>query len=182
MKKKHLLLITLCGLLVALLYVFKYYIGIQLPFYRFNLAFVIETITGALLGIVPSALVGGITDVLGATLIYGSLNLGITVAAVLRGIIYGAVLFRKWSFKRLIIAAFLDQFVCGFIITTASLFFFSGMEANLANLSVRLGQAAFMFALELVVMPIIGNYLLPHLKKLLYQNEVLTKTKEGERA
>ncbi len=182
MKKNHLLVVTLCGLMIALLYVFKYYIGIQTPFVRINLAFVIESITGALLGIVPGVLVGAIADILGASLIYGSINLGITFAAVVRGIVYGAILHKKWSFSRLAIAAFLDQFVCGFVITTTSLFLFSGMPANKAYLIGRFGEAAILFAIELVIMSMIGSYLLPHLKKMLYQNQVLTKTKEGEDA
>lgn len=180
MKNKNVKLLTVMGVLVALEIVAERLLTIDFAENRFNFTFIMRAISGTCLGAWPAAVIGGVADLIGAIIRYGSINPGITLAAILRGAIYGSFLFKKCTTRRLALAALLDQFVCGFIIVSLSLFWYAGMSINAINVSYRLGQAVIMFALELLVLPLLNRDLFPYLRRLMVQQGIRRGERETE--
>ncbi len=180
MKNKNVKLLTVMGVLIALEIVAERLLTIDFAENRFNFTFIIRAISGTCLGAWPAAVIGGVADLIGAIVKFGSVNPGITLAAILRGVIYGILLFQKCTNRRLVIAAFLDQFVCGFIIVSLSLFWYAGMSVNAINVSYRLGQAVIMFVLELLVLPLLNRDLFPYLRRLMVQQGIRHGERETE--
>ncbi len=173
-------LLTVMGVLIALEIVAERLFTIDFAENRFNFAFVMRAISGSCVGMLPAAIVGGTADLIGAIIRYGSVNPGITFAAVIRGLVYGGLLYRKCTNRRLVIAAAVDQFICGFIIVSLSLFWYSGMPLRALNVSYRFGQAVIMFVLELVVLPLLNRTLFPYLRRLMIQQGIHKTENEME--
>lgn len=160
------MVIAFLGMMIALDFVFERYIVINAgPFSRFSLTFVPRAICGLLLGMFPAALAGGVSDLIGAVIFYGVPNPGITLAAVLRGFLYGGVLYRKASVPKVLLCAVINQFVISWGLVSLSLCWFSGAPLNWTFFVGRLPQCCSMFVVECVVLVLLTKTLFPYLQK-----------------
>lgn len=85
------------GMLLALQLALKA-IGFQLPFLRIGIAFIPEMVCASFFGPIPAMILGASSDVLGYFLgLSGPGNFfpGFTLTALLAGLIYGSLLYRK---------------------------------------------------------------------------------------
>ena len=133
---------------------------------RFSLTFVPRAISGLCLGGLPAALIGILADLIGAFLWYGSVNPGITLAAGLRGLLYGALLHRKCSAARAVLAAGINQFLIGWGLVSWSLCLFGGVPVSAAFFLGRLPQYVTMFAAESLLLALLSQSFFPQLKKM----------------
>lgn len=133
---------------------------------RFSLTFVPRAISGLCLGSLPAALIGILADLIGAFFWYGSVNPGITLAAGLRGILYGTLFYRKCSVCRAVLAAFVSQFLIGWGLVSLSLCWFGGVPVSSAFFLGRLPQCIAMFAAESLLLGLLSQSFFPQLKKM----------------
>ncbi len=157
------------ALMAALEFVFERFLTIppasMTATLRFGFTFVPRSVCGACFGAIPAAICDIVADLLGC--LYGGYapNPGITVAAALRGAVFGLFLHKKITVPRIIIASAIDQFFCGLVIVTLSLFWFSGMPLKAATVIPRIVQAVVIFAGEVAFLIVFRKTLFVRLKK-----------------
>lgn len=107
------------GLLVALEVVLSRFASINLWNLKIGLAFVPVMLAGMLMGPVKSGFVAVVSDVVGALLFpSGAFFPGFTVTALLRGILYGGLLYKKPSILNITVVAVIDQLVLSLFLTS----------------------------------------------------------------
>ena len=159
------IVLVMMGLMVAVQFILERVASIDTPVTRLSFTFVGRAVTGSILGPVYSALVGIAADLLGCFYKGYTINPVITFAAAFRGVTFGLCLFRKQTVVRMIVAAFLDQFVAGLVITTIGLFWLGGVPFAWQTVLARLVQSAVIFAVELAFLLLTRNNLFPQIKK-----------------
>ncbi len=160
--------VVLLGLLTALTIVCERFLVWQTPISRISLAFLPKAICGAMLGPIYSALICGVSDIVGFISVPqpGPFNPIITLASVLRGLIYGFLLYKKHDMKRIVLAALLDHLVAGMIVTTFALSIFIKNPISQVFLNTRVTSCLVGFAIEIIVFVLISDKLFDTLKKL----------------
>ena len=166
-------ILVVMALMVAVQMVLERFFSVfETPFTRLSFTFVGRAVSGAILGPLYSAVVGVTADVLGwfVKQTY-PFNPGITFAAGLRGVTFGIFLFRKQRIPNIFAAAFCDQFVAGLIVTTLSLYWFSGIPITKETLLPRFIQCVVIFSLELIFLIVTRDNLFKQLKKFISSNK-----------
>lgn len=96
MKKLSLRAICHCAILVALEVVLNRFCSIQTPFLKIGLSFIPVVMAAMLYGPVGGAVVGGLSDFIGAVLFpYGPYHPGFSVCGALMGAVYGLFLYQN---------------------------------------------------------------------------------------
>jgi ECF transporter S component (folate family) len=136
--------VVLAGLLLAILIVFERYISIDFQFLRLSFAYVPRILIGVFLGPVWGALIGVAGDLLGMLLMpKASFFAGFTLSALLKGIIYGALLYNRPNNK-----SYLIRLVISVLI--AQLFINVGLDTFWLSI---LYKSAFMVAIATRIIP-----------------------------
>lgn len=150
--------LAVCGMLVALEIVLRWIGEWASPANNYTLAFIAAATAAYFYGPVAAALVHGLGDLLKAILIpRGAPHLGFTLTAVLIGLIFGLLLYRKRSFWRIALAVLLSQLVALFLNSYWLLAFIP--KAYPLILLSRLPQFFTMLAIELLTLPLVLNAL-----------------------
>lgn len=119
--------IVLAGIFIAMTVILSRFLSIKLPGYKIGFSYIPVYLSAILLGPIYTAAVGGLADVIGATLFpFGSYFVGYTISAVLKGIIYGAVLHKIYTEElsnkeiiiRLLVASVLTQLLVNGVLNT----------------------------------------------------------------
>ena len=111
--------IVTMGLLVALEVVLNRFASINLWNLKIGLAFIPVMLAGMLMGPVKAGFVAVVSDLIGALLFpSGAFFPGFTVTALLRGILYGGLLYKKPSMLNITIVAVIDQLVLSLFLTS----------------------------------------------------------------
>ena len=174
-------MLTILAVLIAMQIVLSRFASISAWNMRIGLGFIPVAVSGILYGPLAGALVGALSDVLGALLFpSGAFFIGFTLKAALSGALYGIVLsgkFRsmlpKGKFKDVIApvtAALIDQWILGFLLNTWFISILYGSSFK-ALLSVRSVQAALMCVVQSVLLYV--------LVKTLRRPDVLQHLNEG---
>jgi len=119
--------ITFAALLVAMDIVLARFLAIPLGYERLSLQFLPDGMAGILLGPVFGGLVTLGADILGMLIQSGGLVINplISVAALLRGVIPGLLLYKKeLTYKRILFAVCVSLLICDIGITSTSLHIF----------------------------------------------------------
>ncbi len=169
MPKINIKIIVICGLMVALEFIFERMLSVDTAFTRISFTFVPRAVSGACLGPVYAGIIGILSDIFGCFYKGYPINIGITFASMFKGICFGLLLYNKQSCKRIIFACMLDQFVGGFVITTISLFVFGGIPYTLETLLTRLAQCVTLFVIETLFLVFTRKKFLVYLKKVVMQ-------------
>ncbi len=155
-----LVMLATLAMLIALEVVLSRLVApINTQFSKISFAFVPVAVGAYLYGIKGGALVGGVSDVIGAVLFpSGEFFPGFTVTAILNGIIFGLFLGKKADgklneFLRSLIPVTITQIFCSFLLNTfwISYIYHSSFSALLVT---RLVQTIVMIAVEAVVIPV----------------------------
>lgn len=93
------------GLYIVLTYLFSF-----TAFTRITFNFVVLLVCGIRLGIVPTTLVGLVSDIVGGLIFQaGVFHLGLTLNAVLSGFLYGLLFYQKFSYTKLGLYILLEE-------------------------------------------------------------------------
>lgn len=88
--------IVLSSILLSILIVLARFVSIKTPFIRISFGFIPLMLSAIWLGPKWSTLIGGLGDLIGATLFpSGEFFFGYTLSSILSGLIYGLILFKK---------------------------------------------------------------------------------------
>ena len=165
-KQTSLRTIAVFSMLTAVQVVLSRFLSIQTPVCKIGLGFIPVMFAGAMYGSFGGALVGGLSDVLGAILFpSGAYFPGYTLTAILAGAIYGLIFRKKHGIARILAAyavttvlntlflnTFFIAFQNGYLLVEAAERQFSNVWVLFASvLPSRLLQAAVMFAVQSVV-------------------------------
>ena len=158
--------IVYLAVLVALEIVLNRFLSINTPVVKIGFSFVPIAVAGLMFGPIPAAIVAALADLLGAVLFpTGTIFLGITLTAFLKGINWGLFLYKKQPVLNIVLAVLVDQIVLSYFLNSFWLSILMGAPyASL--LATRIVQTAILIPVELVVVFAISKALGRYGKKL----------------
>ncbi len=144
-------MIVYLAILIALEIVLNRFLSINTPVVKIGFAFVPIAIAGMMFGPIPAAVVAALADLLGAFLFpNGTIFLGITLTAFLKGINWGLFLHKKQNVATIIPAVLVDQLVLSYLLNS----FWLGILMHTpytSLLATRIAQTAILIPVEFVV-------------------------------
>ena len=148
-KLKNTRVLTICGMLIALAAVLSF---LSIPItniIEIRFKFIAIAFAGALFGPLLGGIVGGASDIVGYLVKpTGPFFPGFTLSAIVTGVIYGLVLYKKpLTLKRIALAALLDSVITGICLNTLNLSICYGMPF-LATLIARIPKEGIMYPIN----------------------------------
>lgn len=154
---------------IALEIVLSRFLGFQQWNIKFSFAFIPVVMAAIMYGPAAAAIVGGVSDFLGAILFpIGSYFPGFTLTAALTGMVLGLFLHKKQSMSRIIYATLINQTFGSLLLNTFWISILYGSKF-LPLLITRLWQSAVMSVVTIVVTGIISLQLVPRVRKSNYK-------------
>ena len=151
-KHKNIRDIAILAVLVAANIVLARLLSVQMWNMKFSFSFLTVAIAGALCGVWGGAIVGGLSDFLGAILFpAGTYFPGFTLTAVIVGIVFGLFFKKKFSFVRISLAVIITQICCTLLLNSLWVSILYG-SPFLPVLTTRLLQAGIMTVVQIVSM------------------------------
>lgn len=168
----------LSALLLALTIVLSRFLSINTTYLVIGFSFAPIAITGYLLGPKYAAIVSGLADLIGAILFpFGPYFIGFTISALIRGLIFGLILYKKEGehknkelIIRIIIACFIELLFIDILMNGLWLKIIY-KEAFLAVISTRIVEQSIMFPVQVITIFTLIKALQPIIKRYLYQEE-----------
>lgn len=158
MKKLNTKKLVLMSLLVAIQVILSRFLSINAWNLKIGFAFAPVALCGIMLGLVPTAIVAVIADVLGALLFpSGMFFPGFTLTALLHGAVYGLLLHKQPGPVRIGIAVVIDQLVLGLMLNTLWISILYG-SPYWGVLLTRVPQCAIMVPVEFVVITMLAKF------------------------
>lgn len=143
--------IVILGLLTAIQIVLSRFLSFSVWNMKIGFGFAPIAIAAILLGPIPAAIVGGLSDFLGAILFpIGPYFPGFTLTAALTGLIFGLFLWERQSLVRIVAAVGLTQLIFSLLINTYWISLVFGAP-YVALFPPRLIQTGILIALEILV-------------------------------
>lgn len=163
--------IALMGLLIALQIVFVRFLSIQTWNLKISFGFLPLVMAAIILGPVESAVVGAAADFLGAVIFpTGPYFPGMTLTALLTGIVWGVFLHKKVTLPRTILATAINNFIFSMVLNSFWISMLYGSPFA-GILQVRVPQACLMFMVEIVVISVLQEVLFKRIK-VIFDNPV----------
>ena len=146
------------GLLIAMDIVLNRFLSIKTDSLSIGLDFIPMVVAAMLYGPIAAATVHGLADIIGAIAIpRGAYFPGFTVSAVLMGLVFGLLLYKKErSFWRMCLAVGISQYVIALFITSFWLTIYLG-SFYWVQVTTRIVQIVVVSAAQIVVVPILGQ-------------------------
>ena len=139
------------AVLVALEIVLNRFLSINTPVVKIGFSFVPIALAGLMFGPLPAAVVAALADLLGAVLFpTGTIFLGITLTAFLKGISWGLFLHKKQTVANIVLAVLVDQIILSYFLNSFWLSILMGSPYT-ALLATRIVQTAILIPVEFVV-------------------------------
>jgi len=168
--------IVLAGILLALLLVLSRFLSIKTPLLVISFSFVPIMMSAILLGPKYSTLIAGLGDLIGALLFpFGAYFPGYTVSAVLTGLIYGLILYKKpgeeISDKKFVLKLIISSLIVlgGITVLLTSVWVnITSGKAYIAVIATRVTAEAIMLPIQVIVIFVLEKFLRPFFKKYLY--------------
>lgn len=149
--------IVILGLLIAIQIVLSRFLSFSVWNMKIGFGFVPIVIAAMVLGPIPAAIVGGVSDFLGAILFpIGPYFPGFTLTAILTGVIFGLFLQEKQTPIRVVSSVALTQLVCSLLINTYWISILYGAP-YITLIPPRLIQTAILVLLETVVIMVLAK-------------------------
>lgn len=143
--------IVYLAVLVALEIVLNRFLSINTPVVKIGFSFVPIAIAGMMFGPIPAAIVAALADLLGAFLFpTGTIFLGITLTAFLKGINWGLWLQKKQNVSTIVPAVLIDQLILSYVLNSFWLSILMGSPYT-SLLATRIVQTAILIPIEFVV-------------------------------
>ena len=165
------------GLLVAIEIVLNRFASFNVWNLKIGLAFVPVMLAGMLMGPVKAGVVGAVSDFLGAIIFpIGAYFPGFTFGAFLKGVLYGALLYKKQSVLNIAITSIIDQLVISLFVTSIWISILYG-SPYMGIVYTRLVQVLPLTPVELVIGVVLAKSLVKPLKP---YTQRLTKKKSKQ--
>lgn len=149
--------LTMLGVLLALEIVLSRFLSISAWNIKIGFSFVPVVIAAMLYGPAAAAIVAGLGDLLGAILFpIGPYFPGFTLTAVLTGLTFGFLLYKRQSLRNTVIAVLIVQFILGLLLNT---FWISVLYGSpfVPLLVTRLAQSALLTAVQIVTIRLLAE-------------------------
>lgn len=167
--------LILSALMITISIVFSRFLSIKTPILSITFNFVPIMLSAIWLGPKYSSIIAGIADLIGAILFpFGEFFIGFTISAILMGLIYGLVLYKKQGecsktelVIRLIIASTLVTLIVHVLLNTLWLVIMYD-KAFIVLISTRIVKELVMIPIQVITMFILVESLKPITKKYLY--------------
>ena len=154
------------AVLIALEIVLNRFVSINTPVVKIGFAFLPIAVAGIIFGPIPAAIVAAIADLLGAILFpNGTIFLGITLTAFLKGLSWGLFLHKKQTVATIVPAVLVDQIILSYLLNSFWLSILMGTPYK-AMLATRIVQTAILIPVEFVVIFAIARVLGKYGKRL----------------
>lgn len=154
-------LLVMVALLTAMQVVLSRFLSFAVWNMKIGFAFVPVVLAGMLFGPLAGALVGGLSDLVGAILFpIGAYFPGFTLTAALMGAVFGWLLNTKQSFPRICAAVAINQLVLGLIVNSFWISMLYG-SPYVALLGSRLLQYAILVPVQIVVIWVLAKAMKP---------------------
>ena len=163
--------LALCGMLAALAVVLSYVASIDIGQYvRIGFSSIPNRLVDALFGPVVGALFGGALDIIKFVVKpSGAYFFGFTFDAMLAGVIFGSIMYRRpLSLKRLLAADFLNKLIVNCFFNTLWLTILYG-KAFSVLLPARLVKNLIMWPIDSIILFIVMKALFPVVRTLGYR-------------
>ena len=163
-KKMDTKMLVTAAILIALQIILSRFLSINAWNLKIGFAFVAEFVAAYFYGPAFSTVVAVISDILGALLFpSGAFFPGFTLTALLTGLLYGCMLYKKQNLFRIILTVLIDQLVLGFMLNTYWISILYG-STFMAVAATRVFQCVIMIPVEIVTISLLMKKL-PALKK-----------------
>lgn len=164
------------GLLIAIEIVLNRFASFNVWNLKIGLAFVPVMLSGMLMGPVKAGIVGALSDFLGAILFpIGAYFPGFTFGAFLKGVLYGALLYKKQSVLNITITSLIDQLVISLFVTSIWISILYG-SPYMGVVYTRLVQVLPLAPVELIIGVVLAKSLVKPLKT--FMNQIPQKNKD----
>ncbi len=159
--------IAIMGLLVAMEVVLARFFSISLWNLRIGFAFIPLVIAGVALGPVEGAIVGALSDFLGATLFpMGAYFPGFTISNMLVGMMYGLFLHKKITIPRVLACVAINKFIISMLLSTLWISILYG-SPFVGLLPARAAQSVGLFIVEIITIVVLKETLFKRIKVLI---------------
>ena len=161
--------LVLTGILTSVFILLDTYSFNPTPYLRINFAFIVLASVGMFFGPVPAAMAALAGDFIGCILSGKAPIIPLSVTAVMSGLLYGIMLYKKSGMKLIIcsiIARVIDSAVICLVFQTAILIKYNFMSPAKENLYLRYGK----LSTELVFFIPLMIFLMPAVQKLYEKN------------
>lgn len=146
--------LTVLGILTALCIVIAMFTIRPSDSIKISLTFIPVVIAAYIYGPAGAGTVAGLADIIGCIIKpHGMIYPPITLTEIAVGIVFGLLLYKKWSFLRVLFSAGITQLVISAFVTPLWLYFLYGMNYE-TLLVTRIPQIIIMLTVELIVIPI----------------------------
>lgn len=164
MKKMDTKMLVTASILIAMQVVLSRFLSINAWNLKIGFAFVALFVAAYVYGPVFCAGVAVVSDVLGALLFpSGAFFPGFTLTALLTGLLYGCMLYKKQTRGRILVTVLTDQLILGLVVNTFWISILWGTTFGAAA-ATRIFQCLIMIPVEFVTMTLLMKKL-PALKK-----------------
>ena len=164
MKKMNTKMLVTASILIAMQIILSRFLSINAWNLKIGFAFVAIFVAAYFYGTVFSATVAVVSDVLGALLFpSGSFFPGFTFTALLAGLLYGSLLYKKQTRTRILLTVLIDQLVLGLMLNTYWISILYG-TTFMAAASTRVFQCMIMIPVQFVTISLLMKKL-PAVKK-----------------
>lgn len=156
--------IAVMGLMIALQIVLSRFLSIQTWNLKISFGFLPIVITAVLLGPLEAGMVGAFADFLGTIMFpVGPYFPGLTLTALLTGIVWGVFLYKRVTLPRIIFSAAINNFVMSMLLNGYWISILYG-SPYAGILQTRAPQACLMFMVEIVVITVLQEVLFKRIK------------------
>ena len=154
------------AMFIAITSILSRFVAIQLPFLKITFSFIPIALSAMIFGPVYGGVVAGIEDLIGATLFpKGPFFPGFTLSAILVGVVYGFILYKKpKTTTRMIIANAIIAVLINIVLNTVWLVILYN-KGFIALASTRIIKAIIMIPIEVFMLKISWKYIGARLEK-----------------
>ncbi len=175
------IMLCLLAMFTALQFVTEYFLMIQVTdSNRISFTSILRAVTGYTFGPL-GAVVSGAADVMGSYIFYGgSIIIGVTITRMIQGLTNGLLLWKKFTAKRIILTAILDNIVLGCFVNQYFVLHFYGNPYKLVTIAPKLVVSCITCVIEIVVLLAIRKVLRSIINKTMYNNGVWSPNQKSE--
>lgn len=158
------------GLFIAITVILSRFLSIQLSFLKITFSFIPIALVSMIFGPIYGGIVAGLEDLIGAILFpRGAFFLGFTLSAILVGIIYGLILYKKpKTTTRFVVASSIIAVLIHIILNTIWLVIMYD-KGFLALVGTRIIKTLIMIPIEVILLKLSWRYIGERLEKLIFK-------------
>lgn len=159
--------IAVIGVLLAMQVVLSRFCSYSVWNMKIGFAFIPVVICAMLYGPVYAAILGGLSDFLGAILFpIGAYFPGFTLTAAVTGLIFGLLFYRKANILRILLSVLSEQILCGLIVNSLWISVLYGSKYDAVFIS-RIPQVLILIVIQTICIFIIEKFIINKLKKII---------------